>query len=62
MIGVRAMIGTRGRSRDTLSAVEPECEKQQIALMFVVSEISRAAATIASAVDDSLAERLASMI
>ncbi len=46
---VIAMIGTRGRSRAVKSAVVPDWVKQQIALISVVSAISRAAATIPSA-------------
>ena len=51
------MIGTRGRSRATRLAVVPDWLKQQIALILVVSAISRAAATIPSATVLRLARR-----
>ena len=54
------MIGRPGRSRAVSSAVVPDWVKQQIALMSVVSAISRAAATIPSATVWRLALRLAS--
>ncbi len=57
-----AMIGTRGRSRATRKAVVPLSVKQQITLIFVVSAISRAAATIPSATDPLMDFRLASMM
>ncbi len=59
---VRAMIGTRGRSRATSSAVVPRWEKQQMAATCVVSAISRAAATMPSATEARCAVREASMI
>src|SRR5690606_408266 len=46
--GVSARIGTRGRSREARSAVVPVWVKQQIALIWAVSAISRAATVIAS--------------
>ena len=59
---VSARIGTCGRSRAQRSAVVPFCVKQQITLMFVVSAISRAATTMASATDPRTFLRLAAMI
>ncbi len=59
--GVSARIGTRGLSRAVSAAVVPEWVKQQIALISVVSAISRAAATIPSATLERLAVRLASI-
>ena len=56
------MIGTRGRSRATSETVVPLCEKQQIALMLLLSAISRAAATMPSATLVRTAVRLASMM
>ena len=57
----KAMIGTRGRSLAVSSAVVPVCVKQQMALMSVVSAISRAADTIPSATEFLLALLEASM-
>ena len=59
---VIAMIGTPGRSRAVSSAVVPDWVKQQIALMSVVSAISRAAATMAWATVSPRALREAAMI
>ena len=56
-----AMIGTRGRSLAVSSAVVPVYVKQQMALMSVVSAISRAADTIPSATEFLLALLEASM-
>jgi hypothetical protein len=49
--GVSARIGTRGPFARHQRAVLPDWVKQQIALMSTVSAISRAAATMASAVE-----------
>ncbi len=62
MSGDSAMIGTAGRSRATRLAVVPDWLKQQIALMSVVSAISRAAATMPSAMLWRSIRREASMI
>ena len=59
---VKAMIGTRGRSRAVKLAVVPDEVKQAIAFTSVVSAISRAAATILSATDLPCTLRLASKI
>ena len=54
-------MGTRGLSRAVKLAVVPEDVKHAMALISVVSEISRAAATILSATVLPLADRLASI-